>query len=194
MKLFGLTGGIGCGKSTVLRMIAEQPGMAVIDNDIIMRKFLEETDPVKISEILEADVVTNGLLDRAKFLPALFADRDRKNRLERHLAPAGWKKTELAIATLTDAPCVVIESAILFEAELEAHFKAIVVVSCRPETQLLRLQHNRGFTEMEALTRIASLLPNAEKVRRSDFVIETDRDTNDVRKQVETVCQALMRL
>ncbi len=174
MKLVCLTGGIACGKSTILNLLRDVHGFPTLEYDTIVRSILKTADPSQIGQMLQADVATNGRLDREKFLTALFADRDRKTAVERALAETVWSEVETHIAMHRHARILVIESAVVFEAGLENKFDAIITANCSDRTQLERLMRRESMTLEGAMLRIASQMPNREKAARADLVVNTD--------------------
>ena len=191
MKLFCLTGGIACGKSTVLNRLKGRPNVETIEYDHIARRLLEETDMHVISEILQARVDTNGKLDRRKFLRALYADRERKNQLERHFATPVWTKTEEQLHTMSDTALVVVESAIVYEAGIDHKFDAIIAATCSDKAQLRRLITREGMSRVVAKRRIASQMLNAEKNARADFIINTECAEEVFNDEIDTIYYAL---
>lgn len=174
MTLVGLTGGIGCGKSTVAdQLVHAHPDVAVIDGDALLKQLLQDDiDPQLIEDILQCTVTTDGKFDRKKFLPALFADRDRKEKLEAALGKHIWQRLQQAASRLS-ADFIVVELATLFESKLEQRFAVVIVADCPLAVRIERLHHTRDLTRAEATTRIQSQTPNAEKVALADLVIDT---------------------
>jgi dephospho-CoA kinase len=191
MKLFCLTGGIACGKSTVLNRLKGRPDIVTIEYDHIARKLLEEADPKVIGEILQAHVATNGKLDRRKFLSALFADRERKNQPERHLARPAWRKIEEQLRGIPGTSLVVVEAAIVFEAEIDHKFDAVIAATCSDKTQLRRLIRREGMSRAAAKKRIESQMPNAEKNARADLAIDTELAPEEFEDEVDVIYYAL---
>ena len=191
MNLFGLTGGIASGKSAVLSLLRGRPGIFTIEYDLITKELLAEFDPQPICEILQADIITNGKLNRKKFLKALFANQDRKNQLERHFGAIAWKRIGTLLQEMPDTALVVIESALVYEAEIDHHFDAVISVTCGESTQLRRLIAREGITRGAAKKRIQSQLPNVIKSNRADFVINTDCSRDELEEAVDIIYHAL---
>ena len=169
--LLGLTGTIGCGKSTAGRLLAEE-GFVRIDCDEIVRELLT-TDPEVREEIagtFGAEVfAADGTLDRRKLGGIVFADRSLLTRLETILHPrvsVRWR----GMVAADPGRSHIVEIPLLFEKNLQKWFDLTVVVACDRRTQLERLSR-RGMTAHEADQRIAVQLPLAKKVELADCVL-----------------------
>lgn len=183
--IIGVTGGMGCGKSTVARMV-EAAGFRRIDADAIVREQVLTDPTVKAAlqarwgeEVLRPD----GAVDRARVADKIFADETERRWLESLVHPrvfAAWRE-QLA----TDpAGRWVIEVPLLFEQRLENWFDFIVCVACAPEQQLTRLEQ-RGLPRPLAGQRITQQLPLAHKIEHSDFVLWNDGSTAFLQSQVD---------
>jgi dephospho-CoA kinase len=177
MKLFGITGGVGMGKSTTGALL-EKRGVAVIDTDHLARQLVEPGRPA-LAEISAAFgpalIRPDGGLDRAALARRVFADPAERARLEAILHPrireawqaeaAQWR------AAGREEGAVIIP--LLYETRAETLFDTIVCVACGAGTQQERLRE-RGWSRAEIRQRIEAQWPAEEKMARADFVVWTD--------------------
>lgn len=189
----GLTGGFGCGKSTVGRILADL-GWTRIDSDEIVRELLTTDRAVQaaITDAFGPDVLdAGGAIDRRKLAGVVFADEAALRRLEDILHPrvrATWQAARAA----TTSGRVVVEIPLLFEKGLEKEFDFTVCVASDPSVQAERLA-SRGFSPQEASRRIARQLPLAQKIERADFVLTNNGSLDFLRNQVTRLVDQLTR-
>ena len=176
MKLIGITGGIGMGKSTIAEFLGER-GLPIVDTDQIARDVVQPGEPAlqKIVEAFGPDMISgDGSLDRRRLAAAVFDDKEAKARLESILHPrirSRWKS--LAEQWRRDSAALgFVVIPLLYETGAEREFDAIICVACPESTQHTRLVE-RGWTESEIKARIAAQLPTSEKIARADHLIWT---------------------
>ena len=167
----GITGGIGCGKSTVARLM-EQHGFRRLDSDALMRERIL-TAPGIIAALRShfgpAIVAGDGTVDRAALAARVFGDDAERLSLEELTHPALFALWRETFGAEPDAKWAV-EVPLLFEKSLENWFDFTVCVACAPEQQLARLEQ-RGLSRELAGRRISKQLPLARKIELSDFVL-----------------------
>lgn len=191
MLTIALTGGIACGKSTVAAMLA-QLGAPVIDADAISRALTAPGGAAlpAIREAFGPEVFDqNGALDRAALGRRVFADPAALQTLNALTHPLICREMEHRRESCrkSGAPVVVLDVPLLFEAGMQDLADVIVCVRVSEDVQLSRVQSRDGLSETEALGRIRSQMPLAQKARLSDIVIENERPLSDVRAEVETL-------
>ena len=187
----GITGGVGCGKSTVARLL-EQHGFRRIDSDAVMRERILVHPEVVAAlrtkfgpEIFRAD----GTLDRAALAERVFSDESERRWLEELTHPrlfAIWRETFAADPEARWA----VEVPLLFEKSLENWFDFTVCVACAPEQQLARLEQ-RGLPRGLAGRRISTQLPLARKIELSDFVLWNEGSPEFLAAEVVRLVAAL---
>jgi dephospho-CoA kinase len=180
--VIGLTGGIGCGKSTAAACFAEL-GFHVVDADQLARQVLESH--VCVSHLRDrwgaACLDSQGVPDRKWIGEKVFADPAERAFLESVTHPEVARlRREATSDPLYD---YVVEIPLLYEKDLAAGFNAVVVVACSDDVRRVRLRA-RGLSDEEISVRIASQLSLVEKVKRADVVIWNDGDTAFLREQV----------
>jgi dephospho-CoA kinase len=190
MRVLGLTGGIGSGKSVVASMLSDL-GATVIDADQLARDLVEPGQPAlqEIAaafgqEILQPD----GRLNRGKLADIIFADPAARARLDSITHPRIQRLMEDAIAARRDRPGVlVLDIPLLFENERRAVVERTIVVWVDAATQRRRLVERDGLTQAQARQRIAAQMPLDEKRARADHVIDNSGSLEDTRRQVEAI-------
>lgn len=181
---FGLTGGIGCGKSTALRMFGESGARTVNSDDLVRELLASDTELIGLitsafgKDLLDAE----GKIDRAKLGRRVFSDPESLRRLEELVHPrirAIWME-EVRL----QPPLLVVEIPLLFEKKLEEFFDWTVCVSCQPDLQEKRLRA-RGMNPNEIQQRRGRQLSLPEKMKRADTVLHNDGDPGFLREQVQ---------
>jgi dephospho-CoA kinase len=192
--LVGLTGGIGSGKSTVSRMLAER-GAVVIDADDLARRAVEPRTPGfdKIVAAFGEDVVTpDGSLDRQALAARVFAEPDARKLLESITHPEVFRLYGEEIERYRDTDRIVVfDAPLIVETGVHTGFDVLLVVSAPVEEQVRRLTAGRDMTEEDARGRIASQLPLEEKEGVADVVIRNDGRIEDLEPQLERLWRGL---
>ncbi len=190
-RVVGLTGGIGCGKSAVARMM-EALGARVIDADVLAREAVAPGSPGLARvvarfgpEVLGAD----GALDRPRLGALVFADREARRDLEAIVHPEVQRLAleRMAAAMADGAALVVYDVPLLYENGLERSIPEVIVVSAPPELQRARIAARDGLPPEQIEARIAAQLPLEEKLRRADHVIDNGGSLEATRRQVEAL-------
>ena len=190
MKLIGLTGGAGSGKSTVAEMFRKL-GAVIVDADEATHSVYEPGTPGfdAIVEAFGPEYVRGGRIDRARLGDLVFRNADARRRLNAIVHPLvrEWMAQRTAQAAKRGAEVVIQDIPLLFENDLQKLFSATVLVYARPPVQLARLLEFRGVSLARANGMLRSQMPIDEKRALADFVIDNDGDLEDTRRQVEEV-------
>lgn len=197
--LFGLTGGVASGKSTVGKLLRER-GVTVIDADILARRAVEPGRPA-LGEIVAAfgpAMIRDGALDRAALGQLVFSDAAARQRLNAIVHPrvAELLREELtALGTSASGlRLVCYEVPLLFENGLDQWLRPTVLVACDVEAQVARAMARNGWTREHAASRITAQMSLDEKRRRADFVIENDGTLADLALRTDAVLAQLVNL
>jgi dephospho-CoA kinase len=186
VTIIGLTGNIATGKSTVIEMLAQR-GAFTIDADKLVHQLLDADLAVR-SEIVARfgpDVRdASGAIDRVRLGAVVFSNLAGMRDLEEILHPRVQLQVDELLARCGSS-AVVIEAIKLLDSELRQRCQAIWVTTCREEQQLQRLMNGRKMTRAQALARIRSQPPQAEKLAQADVVIDTSGTMDYTEKQVE---------
>jgi dephospho-CoA kinase len=177
MKVCGLTGGVGMGKSTTADFLLRQ-GIRIVDTDDLARQLVEPGEPA-LAEI-EAEfgktvIAPDGRLRRTELAAIVFADAIARNKLEGILHPRireGWL-AQIEIWRTENHRVAVVVIPLLFETQAGSNFEKIICVACSAANQHKRLL-KRGWTPEQIRQRIAAQMPVDQKIARADFVVWTD--------------------
>lgn len=184
--LIGLTGNIGCGKSTVARMLAEL-GAEIIDADKLVHQLMEPGTGcwrAIIEQFGPTILRPNGTVDRKRLGEIVFRDPAALARLEAILHPAVRKLAEERIAA-SPRRVVVLEAIKLIEGGWHRRADSVWVVTCRRDQQIKRLMRTRGLSLAEAELRVDAQDPASEKLRHASVVIDNSGTPEETRRQVE---------
>ncbi|MBB2170136.1 dephospho-CoA kinase [Gluconacetobacter aggeris] len=193
MRILGLTGGIGMGKSTVARML-RRAGFPVFDADAAVHA-LQAPGGRALPAIgrLVPGSVRDGMLDRAVLRRAAVADRAVLKGLERIIHPMVRQERDrfLARARRAGHSWAVLDVPLLFETGGDRLCDRVAVVSAPPEVQAYRVARRRGMAPAEVAAVIARQMPDREKRRRADDVIRTGLSRNDTMRRVRRLVARL---
>ncbi len=195
MKLIGLTGGIGTGKSTVSAMLREL-GATVIDADEAARAVVEPGTGglSRVAEEFGPEVLaSDGSLDRHRLAAIVFASEERRRRLQEITWPlvAAWMAEQTLLALNRGEEVIVHDIPLLFENPARrAAYELVVLVYAPPDVALARLIA-RGLSEADARARIAAQMPIEEKRSLADLVIDNSDGIESTRGQVRRAWTAI---
>ncbi|NEQ25811.1 MAG: dephospho-CoA kinase [Microcoleus sp. SIO2G3] len=186
-RIIGLTGGIGCGKTTVSDYLASAYQLPVLDADIYAREAVQLGSPVlnKIIERYGSGIqLPDGTLNRKRLGEIVFSNPTERQWLEQQIHPYVRSRFHSELARLV-APTVVLVIPLLIEAGMTDLVTEVWVVSCSPEQQLQRIRERDRLSLEHAQARLNSQLPIKEKVARADFVLNNSSTREALLKQVD---------
>jgi dephospho-CoA kinase len=197
LQVFGLTGGIGSGKSSVARHFRER-GLPVVDADALARDIVQRGSPglAEIAAAFGPEILdVQGELDRAALARRVFADPAQRAILEAITHPRVRALARARFAELDShgEPLACYEVPLLFEAHLVADFHPIVVVSCSEAQQLERAMRRDGKPEAAIRARITAQMPLSQKARLADYVIDNSGSFDATRADADRVLAAICR-
>jgi dephospho-CoA kinase len=195
--LVALTGGIATGKSTVSSMFRTL-GCPIIDADLLAREVVEPGEPALADiarEFGPGVLGPDGRLDRQAMATVVFSDADRRRRLEAITHPRIRERLTARLNELAQRGfdgVVIFDAAVIIESGGYKQMDRLVVVTADEAAQLARLRARDGLDEAEALRRIRSQMPLAEKAKLADHVIDNSGDRAATEAQVRRVHAALV--
>jgi dephospho-CoA kinase len=188
LKLIGLTGGVGSGKSTVAGILGDL-GAAIVDADEASHAVYAPGTPGFDAVVREfgKEYARDGSVDRAALGRLVFDDEDARRRLNAIVHPLvrDWMAQRTLEAAERGAEVIVQDVPLLYENGLEDVFSSVVLVYTPEEVQLERLVEGRGISEERARAMIAAQMPIEEKRRRAHHVIDNTGTIEQTRRQVE---------
>jgi dephospho-CoA kinase len=189
-----LTGSLGMGKSTAAKFFAEA-GVPVHDSDAVVHALYEGNAASLIEQAFPGSTA-GGKVDRAKLGEMVINDSAALARLEAIVHPLVFASREkfLAEAAARGAPVVVLDVPLLFETAADRRCDAVVVVSAPAELQRARAFKRPGMTDDKLYALLAKQMPDAEKRRRADFVIDSSQNFDHTRAQIRDILQSIAKM
>lgn len=189
-----LTGSLGMGKSTAAKFFAAA-GVPVHDSDAVVHA-LYEGEAVPLIEAAFPGSTTDGKIDRTKLAVMVLNDDAALARLEAIVHPLVFASREkfLAEAQMRGAPVVVLDVPLLFETGADCRCDAVVVVSAPAEIQRQRAFERPGMTEEKFAAILRQQMPDAEKRRHADFILDSSQSFDHSRGQIADILQGLGKM
>ena len=182
---YAITGNIASGKSQVEKMLINC-GFSVYDSDIITHEILDE-----LNEFHEYDVFTNGKIDRKKLGRLVFSNPQIKKQLEQFIHPVIKSKILDLFKKHKDDKYIFVSVPLLYEAGFEDIFDKVLLICIDEEIQLNRLMDRNHYTKEEAIVRINSQIPQADKINKADYVIYNNSSVKELEQQVKLFIEKL---
>lgn len=191
----GLTGGIGCGKSTVARLF-EALGVAVVDADAIAHQLTQaggQAIPLIRSHFGAAFLNASGAMDRTRMRQLILSDDDARQQLEAILHPLILDQCKTRLAGRT--PYTILMAPLLLENPEFLHLvQRVLLVSCTETNQIERVRQRSGLDESEIRAIIARQMASAERLVRADDIIQNDGARDDLTNQVAALHQHYLNI
>jgi dephospho-CoA kinase len=194
VRIYGLTGNIAAGKSTVAALLRER-GVPVIDADLVAREVVEPGRPAlaEIAQLWPDVIASDGTLLRRALGAKIFADAEARARLNAIVHPRIAEEVARRLDALRSkgCPCAIYEAALIVENGLQGGLDGLILVTAPRDVQLQRLMTRDQSTREDALQRIASQLSEDEKRRHATFVVENAGDRAALQAQVDALLAKL---
>ena len=189
-----LTGSLGMGKSATAKIFAET-GVPVHDSDAVVHE-LYAGEAAPLVEAAFPGSTASGKVDRQKLAAMVINDKAALKRLEAIVHPlvGAARDRFLSDAKANNIPIVVLDIPLLFEIGGEAHCNAIVVVSAPAEVQRARAMQRPGMTKEKFTALVAKQVPDPEKRKRADFIVDTSQGFDHARAQVRDILDAIAKM
>lgn len=194
MKRLAITGGIGSGKSTVCRLLAEVGGVEVYDSDSRAKEVMNSHPQVvrEVTALFGPEAYKEGALNRPYIAQRAFADKELLGRLNAIVHPRVVEDYEQWVAQQS-GPYVVLESALLFSSPLEGHYDVSVAVVAPDEIRVQRCVARDGATPEQIRERMARQMSGEEFAKRADIVVNAD-GVEPLLPQVEAIDKYIKEL
>ena len=191
MLKIGLTGGIGCGKSTAVKRFRDL-GIPIVDADIVAREVVQAGQPAlqAIAELFgDAALLADGSLNRAWLRQTVFNDTARLQQLEAILHPRIREAIvrDMTAAMAAGSPYVVVDVPLLFEKHYETLFDRVLVIDCLPAQQHERVSQRDGSTIELVESIMQRQIPRDERLFRADDIIENVGSLADFNNKIDTL-------
>ena len=199
MRNIGMTGGIGSGKNQVAEMF-NQLGFYTIDSDVSSRKVMEKGEPAyeKIVSFFGKDILDeqDNIL-RKKLGNIVFDNKEKLKILENIVHPAIYeyeKKERSKIYGRNDKAVVITHAALIIESKSIDKYDALIVISCPDEMQVKRVIKRDNCSEEKARNIVSHQMPNAERLKYADFIIDNSSSLDELYKEVKRVHNLIMQI
>ena len=191
MRVIGLTGGIGCGKSLAAQYFAEL-GALVIDADQLARAAIERGSDGfdEVVALFGDSILKDGNIDRRALGELIFKDPIAKTKLENIIHPFVRREFEEAVASLNGDQVLVYEIPLLVETNAHEKFDLVITVESEMENRIARLR-GRGMHISEIEGRVAAQATREQRIEVADFLIENDGSEDELLRQVENIWDSL---
>lgn len=191
MRLIGLTGGIGSGKSTVSNYLRTK-GVNIIDADLITKYINKREDTIEELKFIFGEQILDGLgdIDGKKISELVFNDKENMALLQKIALPKIIKEMDRQVNSFKDTDeTVFLDVPLLFETNLDKHYdlKEIWLVSVPLEVQIDRIIKRNNYTREHALARINSQMSLAEKAKKATVVIDNNKDLSSLYYTIDTL-------
>lgn len=184
MISIAIVGNIASGKSTVENVLRKK-GYKVFDSDIIAHEVLEDLSEKILEAFKDYDISENGRISRQKLAALVFDDKNLKEKLENIVHPEIKDRLKKIFEENKLEKYIFVSIPLLFEVGWRNLFDKILFIYTEDKIRLNRLMQRNNFTKDEALARIKSQLPQEEKVKVSDFIINNNHSIDVLQKYIE---------
>lgn len=184
MISIAIVGNIASGKSTVENVLRKK-GYKVFDSDIIAHEVLEDLSDKIFEAFKDYNISENGRISRQKLGALVFDDKNLKEKLENIVHPEIKDRLKKIFEENKLEKYIFVSIPLLFEVGWRNLFDKILFIYTEDKIRLRRLMQRNKFTKEDALARIKSQLPQEEKAKCSDFVIENNRSIDVLQKYIE---------
>ena len=190
-QIIGITGGIASGKSTV-SLYLQELGFTIVDADLASRAVVEPGEEAyhQVVKAFGEDILlTDGNIDRVKLGSIIFNDQEKRLLLNGIVHPAvrNWMRVKTEAALSAGEETVFMDIPLLFESKLTFMVDKTLLIYVDEQVQLKRLMNRNGLSETEAVARINSQMPLADKKALADAVIDNNGDINETKRQVKSI-------
>ncbi|MEC0272441.1 MULTISPECIES: dephospho-CoA kinase [Peribacillus] len=190
-QIIGITGGIASGKSTV-SLYLQELGFTIVDADLASRAVVEPGEEAyhQVVKAFGEDILlTDGNIDRVKLGSIIFNDQEKRLLLNGIVHPAvrNWMRVKTEAALSSGEETVFMDIPLLFESKLTFMVDKTLLIYVDEQVQLERLMNRNGLSETEALARINSQMPLADKKALADAVIDNNGDINETKRQLKAI-------
>ncbi len=194
MNAFGLTGNIGCGKSTVASLLSQYEDISILDCDKIAKDLIATGEHrQQINEILGEEVFPEGKVNFGLIARIIFQNPAKKKLFEELTHPLVWEIVENEVAKQCTKKICIVESAIIYETSAEDKFNAVIVTICEEDEQFRRLHENRRMDYGDIVARVKNQIPQAVKAHKAQFIIKTNCGMDELRERVHNLYKILKK-
>lgn len=189
MQVFGLTGGIACGKSTAAAII-QGAKIPIIDADVLAREVMADHEVLgQVVSLFGSQIMCPEGLDRKLLGLIVFGDQSKREALNSIVHPRVAQLFETRVEALKEEghTLACYDVPLLFENGLEAKLYPTILVVCHPDQQVSRLMNRNGLSREEAAARIAAQMPLEAKIQKATYMVRNTSDYGFLEEQLRTI-------
>lgn len=189
--VIGITGGVGCGKSTVIKIMEEKYHAKILVADDIGHELMQKGQCVcrEIRDCFGEEIfMENGEIDRKYLAEIVYKDKNSLDKLNAIVHPHVLEEIKSRLSEWEKEPLVVLETALLFETGCDAFCDRIVGIHTDREIRIKRLMESRNYTKEKAESIMANQLPDEEIERYCDIVIVNNEEIEQLERQIGAIC------
>ena len=192
MHVIGLTGNLGCGKSTVAAMFAKK-GIKVIDADVITRELLAPGGKCikKVAKTFPGAILNESTINRSELAKIVFNNPRELQKLTDILFPEAFKVVKSQLSRYKHESFVVLDAPLLFESRWDKITNTTITVKANRRQQIERAQKRLGITRSDVMRRLKNQMPLKEKCDMADIIIDNSRDLVQTQVQVHAIINRL---
>lgn len=186
--VIGITGGVGCGKSTVMNLLKERYQAKVLEADELGHLAMEPGSPVyeRVRETFGEDILQgDGQIDRKRLADVIYGDDRKREQLNAIVHPYVLNRIRQTLADWQEEPLVCLETALLFETGCDTLCDEVWCIVTERQLRIQRLMEARGYKREKAEAIMKVQLPDEEWKRRSDVCIENNGDLNKLERRLQ---------
>jgi len=194
MHIIGITGNLGCGKTTVSLMFAKR-GAKLIDADAITRDLLAQGKKSikKVAKIFPGVILSTSTINRSELAKIVFSHPRELKKLTDIIYPEALKEVRHKLSQYKHESLIVLDVPLLFEYGWDKFTDITIVVKARRAQQIERAQKRLGMTRSDAIRRLKNQMPLKKKCDMADIIIDNSHDLGKTRKQVDAIINTLRR-
>jgi len=179
INAYGLTGNMGCGKSTVAKILKKRKNICVLDCDQISKEILFDIkNKSKIEKILGKEVGEAEII---------FKNPIKKQKLEEFIHPKVWQKVRKEIKNGSKNTIYIVESALIYETKMESIFKGIILVTCSKKEQFKRIKVRNNWTGKQIKERLKTQMSDKNKKKNIFIKIDTNCSMKELESKIEKI-------
>lgn len=192
-NIFGLTGGIGSGKTTLANILKNKHSeVKIFDCDVVANEIMDDEKVKKeIKLILRNEVVVEGKLNRKKIAEIIFNNPIKKKKIESLIHPKVWQKLDKEIEKSNEDEIILVESAILFDIGKDKDIPRIITTICNVEERIKRLKKRNCWSDEEIKQRIKNQTSEEILKEKSQVIIDTNCSLEELEEKSEKLYQVL---
>jgi len=198
--IIAITGGIGSGKSTVANILKEK-GLTVISTDDIAKNIINKNAKIKqkLIETFGNETFIGGIYNTKYISNIVFEEKNAKNNLLKlnqiiHPVVIDEMISEIELLQQNNLEIIFVESALIFELELEDGFDYVISVTANPQIRLERIIKRTGLNEQQVKNRISQQISQEEKNKNSDFIIENEKGLAELKRTIDFILPIILNL